>query len=53
MTEQKRRVIVNIRTLNATFLSNFHSLWLQNEIILIVNEYTYISIIDCANFFYQ
>ena len=51
--KKKNRVIVDIRTLNAIFLSNAYSLSLQSDIIQTIHDCTFISIIDCTNFFYQ
>ena len=50
---KKIRVVVDIRKLNAVFQSNAYSLSLQNDIIQIVQECQFISIIDCVDFFYQ
>ena len=51
--KRKNRVVVDIRTLNAIFLFDFISLSLQSENIQTVHNCTFISTIDCINFFYQ
>ena len=50
---KKRKVVVNIRSLNTVTLSNVYLISLQIDIIQVVNECQFISIIDCAEFFYQ
>ena len=51
--QKKRRVVVNIRSLNTITLWNVYFISLQIDIIQIVNESQFISIIDCVEFFYQ
>jgi hypothetical protein len=51
--QKKERVIINIRDLNAITLFDVYSLFLQSNIISAVKECHYLSIIDCASFFYQ
>ena len=51
--ERKNRVVVNIRNLNAITQSNIYSLFLQIDIIVVVRDCKYISVIDCSTFFYQ
>ena len=50
---KKKRVVVDIKSLNAISQSNAYSLSLQNDIIQTVQKCRFISVIDCANFFYQ
>ena len=49
----KGRIVENIRDLNAISQSDAYSLSLQGEIIVFVQECRYITVIDCASFFYQ
>ena len=49
----KRRVVVDIRDLNVISQSDAYSLSLQGKIIIFVQDYRYITVIDCASFFYQ
>ena len=51
--ERKNRVVVDIRDLNAITQSNVYSLSLQIDIIIVVRDCKYISVIDCSTFFYQ
>ena len=51
--KQKKRVVIDIRNLNFIFQSDVYSLSLQNDIIQIVQECSFISIINCFSFFYQ
>ena len=51
--ERKSRAIINIRELNVITQSNVYSLSLQSDIIVVVRDCKYISIIDCSAFFYQ
>ena len=51
--KKKNRVVIDIRTLNAIFLSDVYLLFLQNEIIQTVHDCTFISIMNCISFFYQ
>ena len=50
---KKERVVVDIKNLNAISQSDAYSFSLQNDIIQIVQKCRFISIIDCASFFYQ
>ena len=50
---KKKRVVVDIRNLNAISQSDAYSLSLQNDIIQTVQKCRFISIINCASFFYQ
>lgn len=51
--ERKRCVVVDIRDLNVIIQSNVYSLSLQIDIILIVRDCSFITIVDCFAFFYQ
>ena len=51
--KKKNRVVIDIKTLNAIFLSDVYSLSLQSEIIQTVHDCTFISIVNCISFFYQ
>jgi hypothetical protein len=51
--QRKSRMIIDIRKLNAITLSNAYLLSLQKDITSTVKECQYLSIIDCASFFYQ
>ena len=46
-------MIVNVRKLNVITISNVYSLSFQSNIIAAMRQCPWISIIDCANFFYQ
>ena len=50
---KKKRIVVDIKNLNAISQSDAYLLFLQSDIIQIVHECKFISIINCANFFYQ
>ena len=50
---KKERVVVDIKSFNAISQSDAYSLSLQNDIIQTVQECRFISVIDCASFFYQ
>ena len=50
--EKRNRIIVNIHDLNAITQSNVYSLSLQIDIILIVLNCSFISIVDASTFFY-
>ena len=50
---RKNRIVVDIRILNAVFLSDFYFISLQSEIIQAVHDCTFIFTIDCISFFYQ
>lgn len=50
---EKRRMIVNMKRLNDLTISNVYFLFLQFGIIVVVWNCSYISIINCAKFFYQ
>ena len=50
---KKTRVVIDIKKLNAVFQSNAYSLSLQSDIIQVVQNCQFISIIDCVSFFYQ
>ena len=49
---RKGRVVIDIRELNKIADTNFYSLSLQSEIISLLLEYTYLSIIDAVDWFY-
>jgi hypothetical protein len=51
--KKKKRVVVNIRDLNAIILFDAYSLFLQFDVISAVKRCHFLSIIDCASFFYQ
>ena len=51
--ERKERVVIDIRELNAIIKLNVYSLSLQFDIIQLMTNCIYISVIDCASFFYQ
>jgi hypothetical protein len=51
--KRKRRVVVNIRDLNAIILFDVYSLSLQFDVISVVKKCHFLSIINCASFFYQ
>ena len=51
--EKKRRVVVDIRKLNVITQFDVYSLSLQTEMIFVVLECQYITVIDCSTFFYQ
>ena len=51
--KKKKRVVMNIRKLNAVLQSNAYSISLQFEILQAVQNCIYIFVIDCAVFFYQ
>ena len=51
--ENKNKIIINIRDLNAIIVSNVYSLFLQFDIIFNVRNCSYIFVIDALTFFYQ
>ena len=51
--ERKERVVINIKNLNVITQSNAYFFSLQSNIIILVRKCSFISIIDCFNFFYQ
>ena len=51
--QRKGRVVVDIRGLNAIAIKDSYPLPLQTDIISAVRGCRYISIIDCASFFFQ
>ena len=51
--ERKNRVVVNIRDLNVIIQFDVYFVSLQSDIILIVRDCAYITIINCVFFFYQ
>jgi hypothetical protein len=51
--KRKGRVVMNIRGLNFMMLSDVYSLPLQEDIISAVKNCNFLSVIDCASFFYQ
>ena len=51
--EKKKRVIIDIRDLNAITQSNVYFLSFQTKIIFVVIKCQYIIVIDCFDFFYQ
>ena len=51
--ERKGRVVVDIRGLNAITQPDVYPLPLQADLIGCVKDCLYISVIDCASFFYQ
>ena len=53
LTNQKRRVIINIRDLNDIIKSDNYSLFLQSNIIAEIADSSYISIIDVVDWFHQ
>ena len=52
-TDQKRRVIINIKNLNDIIESDNYSLSLQSDIIIEIVDSFYIFIIDVVNWFHQ
>ena len=52
-TDQKKRVIINIRNLNDIIESDSYSLLLQSDIIAKIADSFYIFIIDVVDWFYQ
>ena len=50
---KKDRVVVDIRSLNAMIQSDAYLVSFQSDILMIVSECHFISIIDCVEFFYQ
>ena len=51
--DRKDRVIVDIRELNKITLTDLYPLSLQSEIITLLLDYSYLSIIDAVKWFYQ
>jgi hypothetical protein len=51
--EKKDRVVINIRDLNKIVKFDFYSMLLQADIIFVVTNSKFISIIDAVAFFYQ
>ena len=52
-TNQKKRVVINIRNLNDIIESDSYSLSLQSDIIAEIADSSYISIIDVVSWFHQ
>ncbi len=50
---RKSRVVINIRDLNKISIFDVYSISLQSDVLVAIIEFSYISIIDCASFFYQ
>ena len=50
---KKDRVVIDIRSLNAMIQSDAYFVSLQSDILMIVSECHFISVIDCVDFFYQ
>lgn len=50
---RKNRMIVNVRELNVVIQSNAYFVSLQSNIIQMINDCFFISVIDCFEFFYQ
>ena len=50
---RKGRPVIDIRGLNAIMLPNVYLLSLQSDLIAAVKDCGYISVVDCASFFYQ
>ena len=50
---KKNRVMIDVRELNAITQSDAYLVFLQSNIIQAVNECSFISVIDCFEFFYQ
>ena len=50
---RKGRPVIDIRGLNAVTLPDVYPLPLQSDLIAAVKDCGYISVIDCASFFYQ
>ena len=44
---------MDIRRLNKITLANVYFLPLQSDLIAVLRNYLFISVIDCASFFYQ
>ena len=53
ISKQKNCVIINICNLNWILQSNFYSLSLQTDIIVVIQKCHYIFTVNCASFFYQ
>jgi hypothetical protein len=51
--EKKRRMMIDIRELNKITKSDFYSMSLQSDIISVVADFKFISIINATTFFYQ
>lgn len=49
----KERVVVDVRRLNAMFISDVYALPLQPDIIMKVRDCKFIIVVDCFFFFYQ
>jgi transposase InsO family protein len=51
--ERKGRVVVDVRSLNQMALPDVYPIPLQSDIIAAVQGCPYITVVDCASFFYQ
>ena len=51
--QKKKRVVIDIRSLNSITMFDAYSISLQTDIIQAVSDCQYISVIDCFEFFYQ
>ena len=50
---KKAKIVVNIHNLNKLIISDIYSMSLQSEIIIIIINKNYISVIDVTTFFYH
>jgi hypothetical protein len=51
--ERKKRIVIDVRDLNKIVEFDSYSMSLQTNIISVVADFKYISMIDAAAFFYQ
>jgi hypothetical protein len=51
--QKKNQIVIDIRDLNAIILFDAYSLSLQSDVISAIKKCKYLSIIECASFFYQ
>ena len=51
--EHKKKVVINIRKLNKIFEFDAYSMFFQSNVIVVVMNASYISVMNCASFFHQ
>ena len=52
IAKRKEKVIINIRGLNKIIISNNHSIPFQKDIVIVIQKYIFINVIDCNEQFH-
>ena len=52
IAKRKKKVIINIRKLNKIIVSNNHLISLQKDIVIVIQKYILINVIDCNEQFH-